>query len=197
MSARNRLIRLLNRGFYPTELPPVFRTRRFSRIEGLIPQDLRYWGSTTFFDGATYKGHLRTFGVINPISYLFLSRHIADEWGQIASVLRLSRCTGARPAFPSGGTDGRAITVASIASQRTAQRHLASAYPVIATLDINRFYGSIYTHSIPWAVLGKQEAKAAMANGTLNGTWSDVLDRLTRNCNQRQTVGIAIGPDTS
>ena len=35
------------------------------------------------------------------------------------------------------------------------------------------------------------------AERTLPNHWSADLDRLTRNCNQRQTVGIAIGPDTS
>lgn len=197
MSANTRLRRLLDRGFYPVELPPVFRTRRYSNVATLVPQSLTYSGSTTFFDGATFKGHLRTFGVINPISYLYLSRHIADNWGHISAVLKLSNCTGARPKFPALAEGGRAITVASIASQSSARRHLASSYPVITSLDINRFYGSIYTHSIPWAALGKESAKAAHANGSLAGTWSDTLDRLARNCNQRQTIGIAIGPDTS
>jgi len=197
MSANTRLTRLLNRGFYPVELPPVFRTRNYSTVAQYITQNLQYWGATTFYDGATFKGHLRTFGVINPVSYLFLSRHIAQNWGEISPILRLSRCTGARPKFPPLAEEGRAITVATIATQRTEQRHLASSFPVIATLDINRFYGSIYTHSIPWAALGKETAKVAYANHTLGGTWSDVLDRLARNCNQRQTVGLAIGPDTS
>lgn len=197
MSANTRLARLLDRGFYPVELPPVFKTVGYSDVASHIPQNTNHWGSTTFFDGATFKGHLRTFGVINPVNYLFLSRHIAHQWAQIATVLRLSRCTGARPKFPALAEGGRAITVATIASQRSEKRHLASSYPVITSLDINRFYGSIYTHSIPWAALGKESAKAAFASHTLGGTWSDVLDRLARNCNQRQTVGLAIGPDTS
>ena len=77
------------------------------------------------------------------------------------------------------------------------QRHLASVYPVILSLDINRFYGSIYTHSITWSVLGKREAKRRHRSRTLTGHWSDKLDRLVRNCNQQQTIGIPIGPDTS
>lgn len=196
-SARVRLIRLLDRGFYPIELPPPFRTKNYSTVQSSLTPPNNYHGSTTFFDGATFRGPLRTFGVINPISYLLLSRFIADNWTDISSVFRLSACSGSRPKFPALSAQGRAIETASLASKRQSQRHLASSYPVILSLDVNRYYGSIYTHSIPWAVLGKQEAKRRHRAGTLSGHWSDTLDKLVRNCNQRQTVGLAIGPDTS
>lgn len=196
-SQRTRLIRLLDRGFYPGELPPPFRTRNFSEVRDSLPVPSGYVGSTTFFDGATFRGTLRTFGVVNPASYLLLSRFIAEKWPEISSFFRMSNCSGARPKFPALNAEGRAIQVASLAAKRTSQRHLASVFPVILGLDINRFYGSIYSHSIPWAILGKQEAKRRHRLRTLSTHWSDRLDTLTRNCNQAQTVGIPIGPDTS
>lgn len=196
-SPRTRLIRLLDRGFYPIELPPPFRTRNFSAVRNSLTPRNNYHGSTTFYDGATFRGQLRTFGVINPANYLMLSKFIADNWSEIARALRISSCSGARPRFPTINSDGRAIETASLANKRMSQRHLASAYPVILGLDINRFYGSIYTHSIPWSVLGKEEAKRRHRNRSLQGHWSDTLDKLVRNCNQQQTVGIPIGPDTS
>ena len=196
-SARIRLIRLLDRGFYPVELPPPFRTRNFSSVRDSLNLPNTYHGSTTFFDGATFRGTLRTFGVINPASYLLLSRYIAEKWSDIASIYALTGCSGSRPKFPTLTAPGRAIDTASLATKRRSQRHLASAYPVVLGLDINTFYGSIYTHSIPWAVLGKQEAKNRYRAKKLNGHWSDTLDRLVRNCNQQQTIGIPIGPDTS
>lgn len=196
-SARTRLIRLLDRGFYPVELPPPFRTRNYSVVRRSLNPPNNYYGSTTFFDGATFRGPLRTFGVINPVSYFMLSRFIADNWGEISSVYQLSACSGSRPKFPALAEGGRAIETASLARKRQSQRHLASVYPVILGMDINRFYGSVYTHSIPWAALGKQEAKRRHRARTLSGHWSDTLDTLVRNCNQQQTVGLAIGPDTS
>ena len=156
-----------------------------------------YSGSIVQFDGTTFRGHLRTFGVINPVNCLLLSKFIADNWQSISATYKISKSSGSRPKFPSVAADGRAIEVASIATKRQSQRHLASSFPIVLHLDINRFYGSIYTHSIPWAVLGKEEAKRRFASGTLNGHWSDTLDKLVRNCNQQQTVGIPIGPDTS
>ena len=135
--------------------------------------------------------------MINPASYFLLSQFIANNWVDISSIYRLSSSSGARPKFPSASTNGRAIIAASLASKRASQQHLASSFPMILGLDINRFYGSIYTHSIPWAALGKKEAKRRHRLKTLKGHWSDTLDKLVRNCNQRQTVGIPIGPDTS
>lgn len=64
-------------------------------------------------------------------------------------------------------------------------------------MDINRFYGSIYSHSIPWAALGKTEALKQHKAKTLDKHWSSELDRLVRACNRNQTIGIPIGPDTS
>ena len=196
-TANTRLTRLLDRGFYPKELPPPFHTKQFSRLLHRFSPPQNYYGSTTFFDGATFRGALRSFGVINPISYFLLSQFIANHWQDISKVYRLSPCSGARPTFPAVSASGRAIAEASIALKRKSQAHLASSFPIILALDINRFYGSIYTHSIPWSALGKQKAKQMFRSGKLANHWSDTFDTLVRNCNQQQTVGIPIGPDTS
>lgn len=196
-SESTRFTRLLDRGFYPAELPPPFATRNFSSVRATFSPPNGYAGSTLFFEGATFRGHLRRFGVINPANYFILSRFIAQNWSAIAKTFDLSTCSGARPKFPPKSAVGRAIHSASIANKRKGQAHLASTYPVILSLDINRYYGSIYTHSIPWAVLGKEVAKTMFANGTITSHWSSLLDRFTRNCNQRQTIGLPIGPDTS
>lgn len=197
MSKRTRLTRLLDRGFYPVELPPSFATRNFSTAIGKITAGNNYVGSTICFDGATFRGPLRTFGLVNPVSYYLLSSFIAEHWSKITKTYGLSSCSGVRPTFPAVAKSGRAIGTASLAAKRKRQQHLASVYPVILSLDLNRFYGSIYTHSIPWAVLGKEDAKKRYRDRALRGHWSDTLDILVRGCNQAQTIGIPIGPDTS
>jgi len=60
--------------------------------------------------------------------------------------------------------------------------------------DIDQFYHSIYTHSISWAIHGKDAAKAKQAPGALLG---NELDRLIRDAQDGQSAGIPIGPDTS
>jgi hypothetical protein len=59
--------------------------------------------------------------------------------------------------------------------------------------DISRFYHSIYTHSIPWALHSKTVAKADRSSGLLGNN----LDRLVQKAQDGQTMGIPIGPDTS
>ncbi|MBN2137343.1 MAG: RNA-directed DNA polymerase [Sedimentisphaerales bacterium] len=59
--------------------------------------------------------------------------------------------------------------------------------------DISRFYQTIYTHSIPWALHGKPEAKADRSSQLIGNE----LDRLVRECQDGQTIGVPIGPDTS
>ena len=59
--------------------------------------------------------------------------------------------------------------------------------------DIVNYYNSIYTHSIPWALDGKQVAKSNQTSSSLGNR----LDKFVRDCQFRQTTGIPIGPDTS
>ena len=59
--------------------------------------------------------------------------------------------------------------------------------------DIASFYPSIYTHSIPWAVVGRDNAKIN-SNGQL---WYNELDEAQRDVRRNETQGIPIGPATS
>ncbi|WP_158622218.1 RNA-directed DNA polymerase [Corallococcus sp. CA047B] len=64
----------------------------------------------------------------------------------------------------------------------------------ILQADISQFYHSLYTHSIPWALHGKATAKKNQSNSTLTG---NILDELVRSGQDRQSIGIPIGPDSS
>ena len=196
-SPNTRLTRLLVRGFYPRELPPPFRTRHFTRVRDTLSAPKNYSASTTFFRGANHRGKVRDFGVVNPVSYLLLSRFIAQHWPKIKKVYALTSLSGTVPRFPPVRAPGRALAGQPLTALRAVQHRIASTYPLVVSLDISNFYGSIYTHSIPWAVLGKQAAKTLLKNKKLKGHWSDDLDILIRCCNQSQTVGIPAGPDTS
>ena len=202
-SVQSRFTRLLDRGFYPAELPPVFKTTNYSTAarNGLLgvteAKKRKYASHVVNFDGSTFQGNLRTFGIINPVSYCFLGQKISEGWPKINSVYKLSKFSDARPSFPAMNADGRAITSSPLSAKRRHLQHLAGAFPLLLYLDINRFYASLYTHTLPWSALGKEEAKRRFFNKTLSGHWSDTLDLFVRNCNSRQTVGIPIGPDTS
>lgn len=77
-----------------------------------------------------------------------------------------------------------------IASER-AQRSIGARY--LLQTDFARFYPSIYTHSIPWAIHGKSAARADKKLGL----YGNRLDLWVRETQDKQTSGIPIGPDTS
>lgn len=57
-----------------------------------------------------------------------------------------------------------------------------------AHADISNCFGSIYTHSLTWAVAGKANAKV-----NRSGFWFNELDTLLMNTNNGETHGILIG----
>ncbi len=59
--------------------------------------------------------------------------------------------------------------------------------------DLVRYYPSIYTHSIPWAIHGKDVAR----NDPHNALFGNRLDTCIRELQDKQTGGIPIGPDVS
>jgi hypothetical protein len=59
--------------------------------------------------------------------------------------------------------------------------------------DFARFFSSIYTHSIPWAIHGKAWSKA---NRRAASTGND-LDAAIRNGQDGQTVGIPVSSDVA
>jgi hypothetical protein len=72
-----------------------------------------------------------------------------------------------------------------------AERSVGARY--LLKTDISRFYPSIYTHSIPWALHGKATSRASSRSGLLGNR----LDLWMRETQDKQTGGIPIGSDPS
>ena len=64
----------------------------------------------------------------------------------------------------------------------------------IVKADISNCFPSIYTHVIPWALMGKQKAKNNRNDKT---DYRNRIDILTRNLKHGETNGILIGPHAS
>lgn len=198
---------LLERGYFPKELPsPPFTTITFANLvttaSGLLPADFANGADPTYRLLPTSKltrysharGGLlrRKLGIYNPLHYYLLAKEIIDNWSTIST--KVSGTTIAATA-PEHKVSGRAIEGKHPQSARTmlALRNRLGRRFVLET-DISRFYSSIYTHSIPWALHTKAIAKANRSRGSLLG---NNLDYLVRMGQDGQTIGIPIGPDTS
>lgn len=62
----------------------------------------------------------------------------------------------------------------------------------ILSLDLSNFYHTLYTHSIPWVIHGKQNSKLNRSGGFANN-----LDSLIQKCQYGETHGIPTGSITS
>ncbi len=59
--------------------------------------------------------------------------------------------------------------------------------------DISSYFPSIYTHSIPWALVGKKKAKS----NRKSDKWYNKLDKFQRDLKRSETQGVPVGPATS
>lgn len=188
---------LLSRGYFPKELPPPFSTLDFaSRVLGSVepvpasmrsPRRTRLWVHNLVRPG----GHRRPLGIPNPIVQFCICELIGDNWTRIEKLLSSSPFTLSTPV---GSRDralapGRGRILAMRARLRARARFIVLA-------DIARFYHSIYTHSIPWAIHGKDVAKKKQGKSGRR-LLGNRLDRLLMDCQDGQTMGIPVGPDTS
>lgn len=197
---------ILTRGYLPKELPNPFTSSSFADVvtasNATLPSQYKFNRHTRNTGGlpkskpAKYslgRGGLlrRSLSVPNPVNQYALTAEICENWSDLQSNISGTTLSATRPVL--SGT-GRAIQGAS--SQRlrpifSARTRRNNRY--IIKTDISRFYHSIYTHSIPWALHTKPVGKAERGFAYLGNR----LDSLIRMAQDQQTVGIPIGPDTS
>lgn len=67
----------------------------------------------------------------------------------------------------------------------------------VLRFDVHQCYPSIYTHSILWAIHSKATAKQSFSSNSHTAMLGHTLDTLLRNCQEKESIGIPIGPDTS
>lgn len=225
--------KLIEKGYFPKELPPPFTTEIFAAKAQYIH---RQWNniqnaarvnlSRQIFDSTfaaysnskylTYslaKGiySRRKLGIINPKQYYDLSKFIVDNWRTIRNSYELSSFSTSIP-VEAGAL--RAVRTKSISLNNFKFQVIEESFnkKYELRLDIAQFYPSIYTHSIPWGILGRDLAKRYFTLKSRRTNWqnlintdsyaklyeiSDKLDTLVRNCQEKQSVGLPIGPDTS
>jgi len=187
---------LLGKGYFPRELPPPFQTQQFTDcVSSSVPRSFHTKNKSGKFavHNLARAGTLRrTLGIPNPIHQFRLARAIAHKWKDIETCFDKVTLSLSRPVIdPSGIRAVERLVSLSERPEYRAKARASSRYLLQA--DISRFYGSIYTHSIPWAAHTKAKAKADHSDKL----FGNLIDRLVRNGQDNQTVGIPIGPDTS
>ena len=137
-------------------------------------------------------GFRRPLQVPNPRSFLHLAEEFQAQWPTIRAHIRGHSFSMSRPVATLAELERAVRPRFRIGERdRLRPRDWRGKRFVLRT-DVNQFYSSLYTHSIPWALEGKRKAKK-----NLGKTASDRLDKALRNVSDGQTMGVPIGPDTS
>lgn len=200
------LAALLQHNFLPAqspdceELPPILSSRSFSvkaarklaassghRPKGYEGYDAVEYRLTRF------NGVSRCCSIPHPTAYAKLALRIYEYWDKKLHFIADNEHSVIRPRHHS---DGRIIIMDDYGTESTkASRNLTDSFGrrFFVRTDISNCFPSIYSHTIPWALVGMKTAKL---NRDPN-EWFNQLDEKTRKLKRNETQGVAIGPATS
>jgi len=182
---------LLARGYFPKELPPAFTTEPFAKFIEKQTISPAADSLPAIHNLARPNGQRRPLHLPNPFNYAYLSKLIADNWKRLEQHLKQSTLSVSSPVVDP--SEMRAVKTEYEGLELAKHRaRVRTNGRFILKTDISRFYSSIYTHSIPWALVGKTEAKRVRRGG-----WANDLDTALRRMQDGQTQGIPTGPDAS
>lgn len=213
-TATKRFERLLSHGYFAPELPPCFVSERLAEKRSLIWKHIEaakqpssgggvskaklayksYISQTSWFNFPRFGRSDRRHGLLNPIAYMAIANVLAVNFVQLRSRTRkLSRISVSPIVFDWTGT--RAVLRPTVDLLDDFRLDLSSRREEYVSADLRAFYHSVYTHSIPWAIRGKAEAKDKAKRR--DDHYCNLLDLLCRNAQDGQTIGLPVGPDTS
>lgn len=190
---------LLQKGYFPRELPPPFQTTSFAAY---APAHAAAWGKPKWTRCVRHNlarpgGLRRPLGIPNPLSYYRLADLIGSNWVAIRALTWNRRLSASRPYVMKASP--RAVVpryrYAELPRLRALRRRAAR---YLLRTDISQFYPTLYTHAIPWALHGKQQAKASLASKNKGAHMlGNKIEKALSAMNDGQTHGVPIGPDTS
>lgn len=179
-----------------TEVPPVFSTRSLDEavavdLASSRTRQAKYGYSSIKYSVTRFNNVRRQLEIPHPAPYCQLARSIRSGWASIEWIKdNASSRIRPRP-YP----DGRLFTMDYGSSTSRVVDELRQAFGkrYLVRADVDNFYPSIYTHAVPWAAVGRAEAKKRRDRSE----WFNDLDYRLRQVNKAETHGVAIGPGTS
>lgn len=199
---------LLQFNFFPftheqrEEMPPIFGSVMLTpEIAATIKEiGLSVYRKKNGFDAVHFKrtrhpGVPRSLGIPHPKAYVDLVEEIVSNWDDGIC----DKCQSDNSVLKFEIQEDYRIIVHSYnshyinndAESTDPDIDFGSMYRI--KTDITNFFKSIYTHSLPWALVGTDVAKQKRETHH----WFNQLDRAARACQRNETKGITIGPATS
>ncbi|MCC5893575.1 RNA-directed DNA polymerase [Exiguobacterium sp.] len=194
---------LLGYGMFNEKLPPMFTSIPFldfckstnPTFSNTSPKQ-----SFIYYEAMRNINIPRGMGIPTPMSYYKLCKSLADNWGGIqlhfrektqneihkTSRIHLRKKKKSHSLFE--------MNYKSYKTDDTPTDYLVIGNKYVVNADISTCFPSIYSHSVPWALVGKDLAKQSKSNST---AWYDQIDFNLRNTTHGETHGILIGPHSS
>lgn len=195
---------LLAYGLFSEKLPPVFSSENYKEYCDTLNDNIN---SKNFLNGD--YGYMifdvirntnvpRTLGIPNPIGYYKLCKILEKNWEMIKehfkkytsdgkykiSRIHIRKIQGNKSLFEMNYNNWRI--------DGTPELDLLLGTKYIVHADISNCFPSVYTHSLPWALVGKQIAKT-----NRNKDWYNDIDKACSGIKNGETHGILIGPHSS
>lgn len=209
LRAHEALRGLLDHGLFSEKIPPCFSSvgladiipRRLLQIvqeadEKKLKKQIHARHDYARYESLRNVNVPRQMGVPHPESHVVQCLAIVRHWAKIKR-----HC--AKPVTPVSRTYVRKTSTEKVFlmnykgpfrfqnEEADIEAMIGSRYQVRA--DISSCFPSVYTHSIPWAIHGRNRAKANRSL-LLPG---NLLDTVSQNVRDGQTNGLLIGPHTS
>lgn len=191
-------------GFFADKLPPVFTAVPFFRYCKTVSDPFeKKWNEYITFRVMRNTNIPRIMGIPNPFKYQRMCSELRDSWDNIRKHFHVQ-------------TDGQGYRVSRIHirkehndkcifemnyknwrvdgnSESDLLIHDRGMSRFVVQVDISTCFPSIYTHSIPWALVGKETAKQAVHKDT----WYNRIDQACSDMRNGETHGLLIGPHSS
>ena len=204
-------------GLFPEKIPPFLSSEKFyNYVEASSSLDFNIVKEVGFFEYESIRNINipRVLGVPNPFAYYKLSDCLADNWDKICAhfhensknwshkvsrihIRKMLASDNKIFQMEYGELDEFRDSIFSMSYKRfkedgspISKLLIGSTYLVNA--DISNCFGSIYTHAISWALVGKDTAKVERF-----GHWHNDIDKLSSSLTMGETHGILIGPHAS
>lgn len=189
-----------------SELPPCITTRRFTPEvckellkEDILTGDIKKARGTKGFDLIEYKmtrynNVPRTLGLVHPLAYSRIFEVLETNALSVQTAID-DQNSSIKVDFHS---DGRIFIMNYEGSEKKSADAAEFSFGkrFRAHTDIANCFGSIYSHSLEWAIQGFESAKNSLGKkAPLH--WSSGLDQAIRRARRNETVGLPIGPATS
>jgi hypothetical protein len=188
---------LIGSGYLCEELPPPFTSASFGLKADVILKKINGLPKVDELNCVNYMApkvgiHRRHFAIPHPYAQIKLSDTLIRNWKAIISEYDKSVVSMSKPEIDKSSK--RAIVyLDKFENFKEACIIASSTKRYQLNMDISKYFHSIYTHSIPWAIHTKAIAKK---NRKLS-LWGNQIDTFLRLAQSNQTKGIPVGPDTS